>query len=754
MFALDGSKPNSVPKREDSGRGYFAIGANRRIVEWDEAATRLLGKPGNEAVGRPCDHVIAGKDDFGRAVCGPVCPNLKTLETGSIASTSRMLVRTVDGARFRIACDLTALPYGGALGRLRGADDTAPDLAYDLAGIAALTVRVSGEPLQQGLRDALDFLLHATGANAGEAFLAEPHGKGLVRTCHRGRLRRAFDQLPRFDPGQGFPGLALSHGQPVYTDHLSEDPRFLRTRVKRNGFTTYVCTPLTNRSDALGCIALAFRRPDVDLERVLNLLRWVGTPLGLVIDTSIAHLHARATLLLRDVEGDLVHRLPRALRALLQEMVHVSHADGGELYLPWYEPELRVRVPGAGAISRCPVLSTDAFAGCPAFQSSTATLLQGHRKAWPLACHDTPHPGGAWCCIPMSCDGESIGMVRLLYRHVRPSPPNENIALLEGLASLAAEKLRDVRDQFARAPRVRPTSRQGLRRKIEAFEAVGDAAPRPIPPGRPAIDRHRHEVRLEIHCFGAFELSVNGVRVVPAEIRRKRVLTLLGILLTHHDRPQCKDALIEMLWPDVDRDVRARQLHVLVHELRKLIEPHSPSGSWQYVRSQADRYAFNTQSSCWIDTLEFGALLELGRKAEAAHEKKVAIDAYEAAAELYRGDYMQDEPFGEWCSQAREQLREACLGLLNRLSSLWESLERWDRSVTYLRRALLLDPLREEVHRALMHALWVSGHRDEAVRQYDACVHLLREQLDLTPLPETERLFARIRATPRPHSGH
>src|SRR5574340_892424 len=267
-----------------STAGHFVVGADRRIDEWDDGAAQLLGVPGADALGAPCSRVVDGRNDFGRAVCGPECPAARALADGRIAATSHLLARTAGGARVRLACDLIALPSGGALGRLRAFDDAAPDLVYDLAGIAALTTRVSNEPLQAGLCDALDFLLHATVADAGEAFLVEPHARGLVRTCHRGRFGRAFDQLSRFDPGTGFPGLVLSHGQTVYTDHLPDDPRFLRSHVKREGFRTYVCTPLTHRSDAVGCSALAFRRRDVALGRVLNLLRWVGTPLALAVD--------------------------------------------------------------------------------------------------------------------------------------------------------------------------------------------------------------------------------------------------------------------------------------------------------------------------------------------------------------------------------------------------------------------------------------------------------------------------------------
>jgi len=748
---VDKKHPTNATEGEASAGGRFAIDADRRIIDWDAAAARLLGVSRDEALGRHCDRVIGGRGNSGHAICGSACHAWRTLAAGGITGASKVLVRTADGARRRLTCDLIALPGGGALGSLHQADDAAPDLACDLAGIAALTARVAGEPLQQGLRLALDFLLERTGADAGEAFLAEPHGKGMMRTCHRGRFGRSFDQVLHFDPGEGFPGLVLAHGQPIYTDRLAEDPRFLRRRVQREGFRTYLSQPLISGDTAFGCIALAFRRSEVDLERVLDLLHWVSTPMGLVVDRALAHLREAVALPLRGVEGDPEQRLPRALQALLQEMVRLSHADGGELYLPGRDTELRWPVPGVGAVPRCPALSADAVGCCAAFETGTTGILHGRRNAWPRGCRDVPHPGGAWCCIPLSCDGESLGVVRLLFRHLRPSPPNESVALLEVVAAVAAEKLRAVRDQLARAPQAGTLLRAWLQHNAVAPTAA--CATRPTWPASDAARREQQgEARLEIHCLGPLELLVDGARVAPTAIRRKKTLTLLGILLTHHDQPQCKDTLIELLWPGADPDIRTKQFHVLVHELRALIEPHGRAGNRLYLHNQADRYTFITQSSCWIDTLEFRALLELGRKAEAAHEEQAAIGAYEAAVELYRGDYMQDEPFAEWHGQTREQLREACLGALRRLAALWGEQGRWDKSITWSRRALFLDPLREDMHRALMYALWASGRRSEAVRQYEACAHLLREQLDLTPLPETERMLARIRATPRP--GH
>ena len=211
-----------------------------------------------------------------------------------------------------------------------------------------------------------------------------------------------------------------------------------------------------------------------------------------------------------------------------------------------------------------------------------------------------------------------------------------------------------------------------------------------------------------------------------------------------------KDSLIDYLWPENPLVVRTNQFYVLVHELRRLLEPPDTWGNWLFIRNEGDRYYFNRHASCRIDDREFEALTHLGQKAEAQGDTEAAIAAYEGAADLYRGDFMEDNPFAEWCRWERERLREAYLEMRQRLAALYGYSGAWERSVNSLRAALRVDPLREEVHRALMYALWASGRRAQAVSQYQICQELLLRELDVVPLPETGHLLELIRARPMP----
>ena len=86
-------------------------------------------------------------------------------------------------------------------------------------------------------------------------------------------------------------------------------------------------------------------------------------------------------------------------------------------------------------------------------------------------------------------------------------------------------------------------------------------------------------------------------------------------------------------------------------------------------------------------------------------------------------------------------------------SRKYSAAEIWPRWIAWLRRGLLADPLREDLHQVLIRALITLGRRPEALAQYDVCVRLLRDELAAEPLPETRRLAHLAAATvPENHS--
>lgn len=626
-----------------------------------------------------------------------------------------------------------------------------PDRVQDLAALAVLTLSLSTASPQESLESALDILRETTGAEAAELFLAEPGGRGMVLTCHRGLFPHAFFQITRFNPGEGFPGLVLAYQKPILARALPEDPRYLRTRVKEKGFHACLSVPLFSPGEIIGSLHVAFRHPDADLDRAFQFLSWASVPLATMLHAYLLHAREGVNAHGLDPDGDLEGGFHDMLGGILRRIVSMGGAQGGALHLLRSEGKgLAAHVrEGPSTAFRCPVLEAEPFQGCPAIAGGRGVALYGPRKSWPLPCQHGRGLGTVSYCIPMLIGGEAIGLIQTIYQGGNLCPPTRELVVLEKAAEGTAGTIRDAWRYL-----------EGWRRtKLQVHQwaqwETHPSSPKDLPssPGiaqtQPGNGRGATQ-HLDIRCLGPFELFCRGALIPPDRVTRRKALTLLKALLTYNGRPVPKDTLIELLWPEVEPEAGGGRLRVVVHALRQLIEPPGLGGKWVFIQNEGDCYYFDTHAPCRIDVKEFRMLADLGQRAAAKGHAEAATHAYEAAVQLYRGDFLEDEPFTEWCWAEREHLRETCLDALKRLAALYAKAGERERSLRSLRHALRIDPLREEIHRELMRALWATGRRDEALRQYEVCRGLLKRELDVTPLPETHQLVQQIRTSPRP----
>lgn len=205
---------------------------------------------------------------------------------------------------------------------------------------------------------------------------------------------------------------------------------------------------------------------------------------------------------------------------------------------------------------------------------------------------------------------------------------------------------------------------------------------------------------------------------------------------------------MEHLWPDTDPAAALNRLHGVIHALRQAVEPH-PEPPWQVVLTQGDSYRLNS-AVCRVDVDGLQSGLREGRELERKGRPGEALATYRAAAALYHGDFLEDEPYAEWCWEEREHLRETYLELLRRMAALLAARGELDESIHCLRQALLVDPLREELHRELMGCLARAGRRGEALHQFQVCSASLRRELGVGPLPQTEAVYRQLLCSPGP----
>lgn len=247
----------------------------------------------------------------------------------------------------------------------------------------------------------------------------------------------------------------------------------------------------------------------------------------------------------------------------------------------------------------------------------------------------------------------------------------------------------------------------------------------------------------------------------PLQLDTRKALALiayLAITRTAHSR----DALATLLWEDYD------QAHARA-ALRRTLSVLNAALNGEYLEVERESIGIAPRARLIVDVNEFGKrIADCDRHGHVPSEVcPRCITPLSEAAALYRSDFMtgftlRDSPaFDEWQFFQTEELRRQLAGALERLVRFHAEHSEFDLGITHARRWLALDPLHEPAHRHLMQLYAASGQRAAALRQYQECARILKEELGVQPLEETTRIFQLINSgewvgsnEPTPSSTH
>ncbi|MDR7534384.1 MAG: BTAD domain-containing putative transcriptional regulator [Armatimonadota bacterium] len=253
-------------------------------------------------------------------------------------------------------------------------------------------------------------------------------------------------------------------------------------------------------------------------------------------------------------------------------------------------------------------------------------------------------------------------------------------------------------------------------------------------------------VSLRVSLLGSFDVLSNGTPIPDTAWKTQKVKTLLKFLLLHRSRAVSHDEIIEALWPGVDQRTGEVRLKGAVKILRQTLEPLLEGSRSTFIVRSGSGFRFEAAGRCWIDIEEYDRLVGAARNHEAAGRLPEAVTALEQAAALYRGDLLEEDRYADWPAAERERRRETQITVLETLADLHARRRDYRRALEAIRGVLAMDRLREPAYRHLMRYALARGDRQAAIRAYLTCEQALREELGVTPQPETVALYEQARA--------
>ncbi|MHA1548557.1 MAG: AfsR/SARP family transcriptional regulator, partial [Alphaproteobacteria bacterium] len=212
----------------------------------------------------------------------------------------------------------------------------------------------------------------------------------------------------------------------------------------------------------------------------------------------------------------------------------------------------------------------------------------------------------------------------------------------------------------------------------------------------------------------------------------------LKYLVIYQGRPVRRERLGDCLWPESDEAEAWSRLKVTVSFLRRQLRA---AGLQEDVLKTIGKSYMLRSDAVWVDAVEFENLVSKATTVAREGRKEEALLLYEDAQRLYRGDYLEEDLYADWCAAERQRMREVYLEMLAGLGDCYAACGRLAEAAQVCRTALCCDPCRESFLRSVLRYLVALGRPDWAEADYRHWRRVMAEEMGMELTAETERLY-------------
>lgn len=243
---------------------------------------------------------------------------------------------------------------------------------------------------------------------------------------------------------------------------------------------------------------------------------------------------------------------------------------------------------------------------------------------------------------------------------------------------------------------------------------------------------------LRVYLSGQVALEHGGRAVDPRAFPGQQGRMLFCFLTLRRGMPVARSTLVDALWDDSPPRAWETALSALASKLRGVLSSAGLDGV-EVLRAAAGCYELHLPPGTWVDQ---EVALDSIHTAEAALRRGDHAAAYGPSAVA---QHIARRPFlpgatARWVDPRREKMQNVLVRALECRAEVYV----WNREPTLAvevsNEAIALMPFRESAYRALMVSHEAAGNRGEALRAYERCRELLRDELGVAPSDETRRV--------------
>lgn len=247
---------------------------------------------------------------------------------------------------------------------------------------------------------------------------------------------------------------------------------------------------------------------------------------------------------------------------------------------------------------------------------------------------------------------------------------------------------------------------------------------------------------LRVYITGRLTIEHGAATVDQSQLPGRQGRRALAYLILHRSRAVPRNELLDALWGDSPPRSADAAMSALVSKLRSALakvgvdEPAT-------LASSAGCYQLRLPPGTAVDVETAANSLDRAEGAARAGDLVTAWSCATVASAILRRPLLPGED-APWLDDRRRQLRDLLLRAYDCLVEIWLQHGDTTLAVAVATRALDIAPFRESGYRRLMRAHAAAGDRAEALRVYERCRTLLRDELGVDPSAETEAFYREL----------
>lgn len=247
---------------------------------------------------------------------------------------------------------------------------------------------------------------------------------------------------------------------------------------------------------------------------------------------------------------------------------------------------------------------------------------------------------------------------------------------------------------------------------------------------------------LRVEALGKFRVWLGEKEVEEKDWQRGKAKELLQLFITqlHHMFP--KEEVFQKLMYSQDEKGATRDFKVALNALHSALEPNRKARATPFfVIRNGTAYGVNPGASVELDTAQFEEWVHLGLE---ERDSDQAIMCLERGLQIYKGDFLPERPYDDWCLNERERLLVLFLRGAEKIAQAYVGKQEFDKAIYWCQRIIEKDRTWEEAYRLLMFCYYRKNNRPFAMKWYKKCCEILDEELGVSPLEPTRHMYEMI----------